>query len=231
MFARTRDDGLRRCLLEAYDDFAVSLARRFGSRREAPEDLAQVARVGLLHALDRFDPARERPFMAFARVTILGELKRHARDHTWPMRVPRSLQEGYLEVIRAVDDLTGELGRSPQISEVAGRCGLGEEEVLEAIELGAARHPASLDLPDRDGRGRRFDPPVDDHTFDGAEARTLIDALVARLPERQREVIRLRFSEQLTQTELAARLGVSQMYVSRLLARTLTRLRTFAEPL
>lgn len=143
------------------------------------------------------EPDRERPFL----VTILGELKRHARDHTWVMRVPRSLQENYLEVIRAVDDLTGELGRSPHIPEVARRCGLGDEEVLEAMEVGAAQHVTSLDLPDRDRQGRRFDPPDPNHALDRAEARALAAALVARLPEKERKIIRLRFSEQHTVRE------------------------------
>jgi RNA polymerase sigma-B factor len=126
-FALHKDPYSRAELVTHYDNLALSLARRFPSRREAREDLIQVARIGLIHAVDRFDPSRNRPFVAFARATIMGELKRHLRDHTWGMRVPRSLQEHYLDVVPIVEDLTQELGRSPRIPEVAARVGLTEE--------------------------------------------------------------------------------------------------------
>jgi RNA polymerase sigma-B factor len=226
VFAAGRDPEVRAELAATYDEFALSLARRFHTRRESVEDLSQVARIGLLHAIDRFDPALERPFVVFARATIVGELKRHVRDRTWVMRVPRSLQEHYLEVVRAADDLAQELGRSPGIPEVAERTGLSEDHVLEAMELGAAQHPASLDalLPD----GNALDPGTDDPALAAVERRAYLAGVLARLPERERTILRLRFIDGLTQTQIGARMGVSQMYVSRMLSRTLSRLRARA---
>jgi RNA polymerase sigma-B factor len=227
-YAATGRPGLRAELLAAYDSFAVGLARRFSSRREAPEDLAQVARLGLLKAVNRFDPGRGRPFTVFARATIVGELKRHVRDRTWSMRVPRSLQEQYLEVVRALDDLTQELGRSPRITDVAARARLTEEQVLEAIELGEVQRPLSLDVPVGEGDGYLLDPGGEDSAFGAVDGRALIGNLLARLTERERQVLQMRFVDELTQAEIAKRIGVSQMYVSRLLARTLSRLRAWA---
>lgn len=222
-YATRRNGRLRDQLAAAYDDYALALARRFHTRRESPEDLAQVARLGLLHAIERFDPALERPFVAFARATVIGELKRHLRDRTWTMRVPRSLQEHYLTVVRAADDLTQQLGRSPRIAELAERTGLSEEEVLEAMELAAFQHPASLDAPTADGR-----PPeagVDDPGLEAAEGRAFLAGVLSRLPARDQRILELRFVDGLTQHEIGDELGVSQMYVSRLLTRTLARLR------
>jgi RNA polymerase sigma-B factor len=227
-YATTRRPALRAELLAAYDGFALGLARRFPSRREGPEDLGQVARIGLLKALDRFDPAWGRPFTAFARATIVGELKRHVRDCTWSMRVPRSLQEHYLVVVRALDELTQELGRSPRIAEVAARAGLSEEQVLEAMELGGAQRPLSLDVPVGEGDGRLLEPGGEDGAYGAVEGRALIDTLFARLSERERQVLQMRFGDELTQAEIAKHIGVSQMYVSRLLTRTLVRLRARA---
>ena len=229
-YAASRDPRLRGELLRAYDGYALGLARKFPSRRESPEDLGQVARIGLLHAIDRFDPSLGRPFTTFARATILGELKRHVRDRTWSMRVPRSLQEQYLVVVRAVDDLTQELSRSPSIREVARRAGMSEEDVLEAMELGGAQRPLSLDLPVGDGDGRALDPGSEDGSLGRVENRALLEALMARLPERERHILQLRFVEEMTQAEIAARIGVSQMYISRLLTRTLGRMRAWARP-
>jgi RNA polymerase sigma-B factor len=215
-------------LVAAYDSFALGLARRFPSRREAPEDLAQVARVGLLKALDRFEVARGRPFTAFARATIVGELKRHIRDRTWSMQVPRSLQEQYLMVARALDDLTAQLGRSPLIPELARGTGLTEEQVLEAMELGGANRLLSFDVPAGEGGGRLFDPGREDSGFAAVDRRALLGVLLARLSDRERQVLHLRFVEGRTQAEIAKQLGVSQMYVSRMLTRTLSRLRARA---
>jgi RNA polymerase sigma-B factor len=227
-YAYTRDPELRDALLAAYDGFAVTLARKFPSRREAPEDLAQVARIGLLHALDRFEPGRGRPFTTYARATILGELKRHIRDRTWSMRVPRSLQENYLAVVRVVDELTQTLGRSPSIPEIAERAGLSEDNVLEAMELGSAQRPLSFEIPSIDPDSRAIDPGMDEPAFRSVDTRALLGVLLARLPERDRRILGLRFVDQLTQAEIAERMGVSQMYISRLLARTLARMRAWA---
>jgi RNA polymerase sigma-B factor len=226
-FAVTRDRAQRDELAVIYDGFAVSLARRFPSRREQFEDLAQVARLGLLKALERFEPDRGQSFMGFAGATISGELKRHIRDKTWSMRIPRSLQEHYLSVVRAADDLAHELRRSPTIAELAERCALSEEQVLEAMELGVNQRPASLDAPT--GSGHLLDPGTGDVGFAAIENRELALVLMASLSERDRRMLELRFREGLTQREIAVRMGISQMQVSRLLARVLERLRLISE--
>lgn len=226
-YAVTGDRCIRNRLAEAYDPLAVSLARRFPTRRESFEDLAQVARMGMLLAVERFDPGRGRPFPAFARVTVEGELKRHVRDRTWVVRVPRSLQEHYLVVIRTVEDLTGELGRSPRVAEVARRAGLTEDAVLEAMELAANQHPTSLDRPEVDGAPRR-ELAGAESPFAPVEERDLLASLLARLPALPARVLRLRFVEGLTQAEIGTRIGMSQMGVSRLLSRTLAQLATRA---
>jgi RNA polymerase sigma-B factor len=225
-FALSRDPRLRAELVTHYDNLALSLARRFPTRRESREDLVQVARIGLLHAVDRFDPNRNRPFVAFARPTILGELKRHLRDHTWAMGVPRSLQEQYLDVVRGVDDLTQELGRAPCISELAARVGLNAGQVLEAIEVDSAAFIQSLDRPADDGR--HLDPGEREPELDRVEARADVAALVRNLPQRTRRVLELRFVDELTQSEIGRRIGTSQMCVSRTLAKTLAGLRIIA---
>ena len=224
-FAVSRDPRLRAELVTHYDNLALSLARRFPTRRESHEDLVQVARIGLLHAVDRFDPDRNRPFVAFARPTILGELKRHLRDHTWGMGVPRSLQEHYLDVVRSVDDLTQELGRVPRLPEVAARVGLNADQVLEAIEVDSAAFIQSLDYPDD---GRHLDPGEPEPDFDRVEIRADLAALVRNLPERTQHVLELRFVDELTQSEIGRRIGASQMCVSRILAKTLAGLRIIA---
>lgn len=225
MYALRRDRRLRDELLAEYDDFAVHLARRFSTRREETEDLTQVARVGLIHALDRYDPQRERPFLAFAGVTIRGELKRHVRDHTWRLRTVRSLQEHYLLVARTADDLTQELGRSPRISEVAARAGLSEEEVLEAMDLAHSVMPMSLDHPGSGSDGAAIDPGATDPGFGRVEDRQMVTKLINRLPQREQRIMRLRFEHELSQAQIAAQLGVSQMCISRILARTIRLMR------
>ncbi len=227
--AATGDRAIRNALAVAYDSFAVAVARRFPTRRETPEDCAQVARVALIRALERFDPGRGRPFTAFARITIEGELKRHMRDRTWAMRVPRSLQEHFFVTLRTVDDLTHELGRSPRIAEVARRAGLSEEAVLEAMDLSSNVRPGPLEVPDTDNP--RGEPGFADPAYNVIEDRDLCESLIARLPERQRQILRLRFFEGLTQREISKQVGVSQMYVSRLLARTLADLAVRARPI
>jgi RNA polymerase sigma-B factor len=227
-YAATRDPEARALLLESYDGFARSLAAKF-RHRESMDDLVQVARIGLLHAIDRFDPELGRPFPLFARITITGELKRHLRDRTWGMRVPRSLQEDYLEVMRAVDELTAERSDSPSMEAVAERCGMSVDRVLEAMELRVSQRALSIDAPATIGS----DEPVldlgqEDAGFGHLENRDLIAHLLARLPERDRRIIELRFMEDKTQSEIAAEIGVSQMCVSRVLARTLGRLRLWA---
>lgn len=227
-YAATHDAAIRAELLASYDGFARSLALKF-RHRESVDDLVQVARIGLLHAIDRFDPALGRPFPLFARITITGELKRHIRDRTWAMRVPRSLQEDYLDVMRAVDELTAERSDSPSMEALAVRCGMSVERVVEAMELRVSQRALSIDVPT--GAGSE-DPVIElgqeDMGFRQLENRQLLANLLGRLPERDRRIIELRFIEELTQSEIAERVGVSQMCVSRVLARTLGRLRLWA---
>ena len=211
-------------LLVHYESLAVRLARQFGTHRELRDDLEQVARIGLIHAADRFDPSRERPFVVFARATIIGELKRHLRDSTWTVKMPRSLHDGYLIVVRAVDDLTQELGRSPRIAEVAARTGLSEDQVLEAMEVS---RPLSLDCSPRDRRS--LEPSEEDSWTERLENGALLASLLAPLTERQRQAIRMHFVEGLSQREIGRRLGVSQMSISRLLAKSLAQMRKHAK--
>lgn len=228
-YAATRNPALRDELAASYDGFARSLSLKF-RHRESADDLAQVARIGLLHAIDRFDPALGRPFPLFARITITGELKRHFRDKTWSMRVPRSLQEDYLRVMRAVDELTAELSSSPSMEELATRCDMPVDRVIEALELRVSQRPLSLDMPPgaQSPEEPAFELGEEDIGFGQLENRELLAYLLGRLPERDRRIIELRFVHELTQSEIAAEIGVSQMCVSRVLARTLGRLRLWA---
>ncbi len=233
-FAATRDARLRDDLVRAYAGFARSLARRFPARRERPEDLVQVALIGLLHAVDHFDPERDTPFLAFASASIFGHLKRHLRDNSWFLKTPRRLQQDYLMVMGAAEDLTHARGRSPTVAEIAEQTDLSEEEVLEAMEVGHARRPLSLDAPSDepdDASGALGEQlGAADPNLAAVEQRALLHDLLARLPERDRLVLHLRFEADLTQAEIAARLGINQMYVSRVLTRTFSRLRGLLEP-
>lgn len=220
-YAATGDHRLRDALLAHYDPLAVRLARGFPSRREEATDLVQVARIGLILALDRFDPARERPFSAFARATITGELKRHLRDRTWPMHVPRSLKEHYLVVCQVADDLTQQLHRSPHASEIAARAGLSESEVREVMKL---LHSTEFMRPEATADS---DPPaIEDPAFGHFENKRTVANMLTTLPPAERETLRLRFELGLSQADIAARLGVSQMSISRGLQRSLDRLRS-----
>ena len=218
-------------LVDRYQSFAAALANRFPSRRDDADDIRQVAMIALVKALDRFDPNTGVAFTTFAWATIHGELKRYQRDHTWAVRVPRSLQERYLRVHSTVEELSTQLGRSPRIDEIAARVGLSNEEVIEAIDLGEARSAASLDSESDEG----FSPTasalaVRDPGIGSAELRTDLQGLLAVLPAREQEIIRLRFMEELTQAEIGQKLGLSQMHVSRLLRQSVARLRRHAMP-
>ena len=228
VYAASGDAAIRSELMASYDGFARSLALKF-RHRESADDLIQVARIGLLHAIDRFDPALGRPFPLFARITITGELKRHIRDKTWSMRVPRSLQEDYLSVMQAVDELTGEQADSPTMEAVADRCGLSVERVIEAMELRVSQRALSIDAPKGGGSDEAMiDPWQEDAGFGRLENQELLGRLLSRLSSRDRRIIELRFVDELTQAEIAEQVGVSQMCVSRVLARTLGRLRLWA---
>lgn len=233
-FFVTRDPELRERLVNAHLGLAASLASRFSSRQESTDDLHQAALLGLLHAIDRFDPTRGVQFTTFAWATISGELKRHFRDRTWGVRVPRRVQELYLVTAEAMDTLTNTLGRSPTADEVACHIGASHEEVVEALEARTAYRLASIDTPGHDGGGEGggdsggMQLGDDDPGFRLVDERSMLSTLISRLPDRERHIIHLRFHEELTQAEIAVRVGVSQMHVSRLLSASLQKLRVWA---
>ena len=204
------------------------LARRFRNRGEPVEDLIQVGTIGLLKAIDRFDLDREVEFSTYATPTIVGELKRHFRDKGWAVRVPRRLQELHLELTKTVGNLAHDLGRSPTVEEIAKAAGISEEEVLEGLEIAQAYNFTSLDAPiDSEDGSTSFADQLggEDEQLENLEYRASLAPEMAKLPERERKIVFLRFFKGLTQSEIAARLGISQMHVSRLLTRTLAQLR------
>jgi RNA polymerase sigma-B factor len=226
-YRRTRDLDLRNRLVEENLGLAHALARRYDERGESLDDLTQVALVGLVKAVERFEPERGLAFSSFAAPTIEGELKRHFRDRRWALRMPRRLQEISLEVTRSVALLAQRHGRSPTISEIARDTGLTEEAVLEGLEAGRAAVASSLDSAsigdDESGPTDRLGEA--DVELDRVEQRLTVSRLLARLPPREREIVRLRFYDGWTQSQIAARFGLSQMQISRLLAQSLERLR------
>jgi RNA polymerase sigma-B factor len=230
-YAETRDRGLRDELITAHMGLAEYLARRFTNRGEPLDDLVQVAALGLLKAVDRFDPERGLEFSTYATPTIVGELKRHFRDKGWAVRVPRRVQELHLRLAGVVGLLSQELGRSPTIGEIAQAAAVSEEEVLEAIEAGHAYRFTSLDAPSGsdDEMSLSAELGAEDQGLIDSEHRVTLSPLIAQFPPRERMILHLRFFEGLTQSEIAGRLGISQMHVSRLLARALAQLRSQAE--
>ncbi len=232
-FARTRTDALRNHLVNAHLGLAEYLARRFANRGEPLDDLIQVASIGLVKAVDRFDPERPVEFSTYATHTIVGELKRHFRDKGWAVRAPRRLQELYLRLGQVVAELSQELGRSPTVAELAAEMQASEEEVLEAMEAGQAYRFASLDAPapgpDDEGSSTLGSQlGEDDLTMAAAEDRAALSPLLEALPPREQRILFLRFFQGLTLSEIATQLGISQMHVSRLLARSLSQLRAVA---
>ncbi len=224
-FAATRDPLLRDLLVEAHLGLAHSLARRFANRGEPREDLVQVASVALIHAVDRFDPSRGFEFSTFATRTVLGELKRHFRDKGWAVRAPRRIQELYLELGSAADALTQELGHPPTVPELSERTGATEEAVLEALEAAQSYRATSIDAPDRRESTIASRLGELDAGFDTAVDHQVLVGALAELPERERRILRMRFVDGLTQSQIADRIGVSQMHVSRLLTASIARLR------
>ncbi|MDQ1517649.1 MAG: polymerase sigma-B factor [Actinomycetota bacterium] len=229
-YARTGDKVLRDEIVGSQVGLAEYLARRFKNRGEPIEDLIQVALLGLLKAVERFDPSRGLEFSTFATPTIVGELKRHFRDKGWAVRVPRRVQELHLRMGSVVNNLSQELGRSPTIPEIAARAEVSIDEVLEAMEAGRAYRFSSIDAPANDDEDRAASPAAaqlgeDDDGLEEVEQRMLLSPLIASLPKREQMIIHLRFFRGMTQSEIAARLGISQMHVSRLLARSLVQLR------
>jgi RNA polymerase sigma-B factor len=236
LFARYRgrdDQAARDELVERFLPLAAQLARRYHRGSEPLDDLVQVASVGLLKAIDRFDPERGLAFSSFAVPTIAGELKRYFRDKGWAVRVPRDLQELAVRVNRATERLLHELGRAPTASEIADDLGVSIEQVLDAREAAAAYRADSLDRPcsDDDQETIRVVDKLgaDDPGYGQVEDSATVERMMASLGEREREILRLRFGEDLTQSEIGARVGVSQMHVSRLLRQAVARLREAAE--
>jgi RNA polymerase sigma-B factor len=226
-FHRSRERPERDALVERYLPLARSLAARYRHTSEPFDDLLQVASIGLLKAIERYDPARGTAFSSFAVPTILGELRRHLRDHTWSIHVPRDLQELGQRLAPATEELALELGRPPTVIEIAQRLGVTEEQVLDAREAVAAHSPASLDEPVKadDAAATLADLlGSEDAALDAAEDALLLDHYLAHLPARSREVLRLRFQEDLKQREIGSILGVSQMHVSRLIRQSLEQL-------
>ncbi|MDG4778889.1 RNA polymerase sigma factor SigF [Micromonospora sp. WMMD961] len=218
---------LRDRAIEAWLPLARHLARRYGGRGAADEDLAQTASVGLIKAVDNFDPSRGVDFTGYAIPTIIGEIKRYFRDRTWAVRVPRRLQELRLSISAANSTLTQTLGRSPTVADVASYLGLPEETVLEGLEGARAYRATSLSTPIGAAGDRELSDTLggDDHEFDRVEIRVALAPALATLPPREREILSLRFHGNLTQAQIAEQVGVSQMHVSRLITRSLATLR------
>jgi RNA polymerase sigma-B factor len=225
-----RDSRARDQLAEEMLPLARALAGRYANRGEPLDDLVQVACIGIMKAIDGFDITREVRFSSYATPTVLGEIKRHFRDKTWSMRVPRGLQELQLQVAKARDKLTNELGRSPTVQEIAGAIEAPFEEVLATIQSVSARRTRSLDEPTGEDVTLADSLGFSDPELERAEIRALLDGAFDVLSERDQEVLRLRFADDLTQTEIALRIGVSQMQVSRLIRQSLARLRIDIEP-
>jgi RNA polymerase sigma-B factor len=226
------DLAAREELCERFLPLARDLALRYTYTDESLEDLVQVASLGLIKAIDRFEPGRGTKFTSYAAPTILGELKRHFRDKGWSLHVPRDLQERTLAVSRATEALSKELGRSPKVREVAAQLGCSVEQVLEAQEAAASYEAASLNAPagrDEDESASLIDLlGQEDSSYDLVEDRDAIASTWVALPDVERQVLELRFMHDLTQREIGERIGYSQMHVSRLLRRALNRVETAA---
>ncbi len=219
----------REALVQRFMPLARSLARRYDRSSEPFEDLLQVAALGLLKALDRFDPALGHPFASFAVPTILGEMRRHFRDSGWSVHVPRGSQERALKVRDAQERLANTRGRAPTVNELAEYLELSTEEVIDALQAIQAYESLSLDAP-RPGASEESTSYGDamgeeDARYELVELDATVSAVMGRIPYREREILRMRFVEDLTQTEIAERIGISQMQVSRLLRRSLDQLR------
>ena len=231
-YHRAGDLAAREELVERFLPFARDLARRYSYTEESFDDLVQVASVGLIKAIDRFDPDRGAKFTSFAAPTILGELKRHFRDKGWALHVPRDLQERTLAVTRETEALSKSLGRSPTVREVANSLGCSVEAVLEAQEAAASYEAASLDAPtsrEDDEAASLIDMLGDeDSAYELVESRDAIASTWKALPDAERKVLELRFMHDLTQREIGDQIGYSQMHVSRMLRRALNLLETAA---
>jgi RNA polymerase sigma-B factor len=224
----------REQLIEQYMSLVRSLARRYSYRGEQLEDLVQIGAIGLIKAIDRFDIERGVELTTYATPNIIGEIKRHFRDKGWAVRVPRGLQELNVQLSRLMEQLTVQLGRSPTIPELAKAAGVEEEEVLEALESGRAYTSLSLSVGGGGGDDDDLDPlesiGTEEHQYEVSEDRAVLAPGFKALDERERTILQLRFFEGLTQSQIAQQVGISQMHVSRLIRRSLEKIReTIAE--
>jgi RNA polymerase sigma-B factor len=229
--ARTAEEAVRNRIVESYAPLAVFFANRYRDRGVESDDLQQVAQLALIQAVDRFDPAFANQFSTFAGRTIDGELKRYFRDRAWAVRVPRDLKELSVEVRQLSDRLSIELGRSPTVADLAAASGHDQDDILAALDVGGAYRADSLDAPAPGGDRSAAPAPastgsVDPH-FERTEVQLAIRSLLATLNPSDRRIVELRFFDELSQDEIAARLGVSQMQVSRLIHRSLDHLRAY----
>lgn len=226
---RTEDRRIRDSLIEDHRWVANHCARRFGGRGEPMADLVQVGLLGVVKAVERYDPAYDVHFATFAVPTVLGELRRHFRDATWPVHVPRRVKELHLELSACIDALHQELRRAPTVAELAERMGIGEDDVLCAMEANAAYRSAPLATPgDRDGEEDAGQEGctlgVDEVDYGRVESSMVVRRLLRHLPERERRIVELRFFENRTQVEIGEQVGLSQVHVSRVLRSSLDRL-------
>jgi RNA polymerase sigma-B factor len=237
LLRRYHEDGdlqAREQLIEQYMSLVRSLARRYSYRGEQLEDLVQIGAIGLIKAIDRFDIERGVELTTYATPNIIGEIKRHFRDKGWSVRVPRGLQELNVQLSRLVEQLTVQLSRSPTIPELAKAAGVEEEEVLEALESGRAYTSLSLSVGGGGGDDDDLDPleslGTEEHQYEVSEDRAVLAPGFKALDERERKILQLRFFEGLTQSQIAQQVGISQMHVSRLIRRSLEKIReTIAE--
>jgi RNA polymerase sigma-B factor len=225
-------DRIRAQLVDAYHDFVYFLARKFQNRGEPLDDIVQVGYLGLIKAIERFDPDLGFEFTTFATLTVAGEIKRHFRDKGTAIRFPRRLQELHQSVVRVNEEMKNQLGREPTVSELAERLGVPPEDVTEAMEIGPAYMPLSLDQPIGSGDGQEGRAIAEqigtaDPELDRVEMRDLLDRAMVHLTPRERSIMAMRFYEQMSQSEIARRLGISQMHVSRLQRAALEQLRKY----
>jgi RNA polymerase sigma-B factor len=231
-YGRTRDPKVREKLILAHMNLVRYLARKFANRGEPLEDLIQVGMIGLINAIDRFDPDRGIRFATYATPTIVGEIRRHFRDRGWAVKVPRRLQELSLAASKAMDQLSQQLDRPPTVAEIAESLGVAEEEAMEALELSDLYELPSLDRDmgsDEDDSSGVLADYIgrEDAEIERFERRNRLSQALKALPERERQIIELRFFRNLSQTEVAKRMKISQMHVSRLQHRALSRLREY----
>lgn len=224
----SRRADVRNELVTGHLPLAEHIAQRFSGRGTPKEDLVQVATVGLINAVDRFQPDQGSDFLSYAVPTVMGEVRRHFRDASWSMRVPRRLKELHLAVAGASTKLAQKLGRAPTPAEIGEHLNISREEVYQGIEAGQAYHTSSLDEPiTNDGDGMPLGESIgeDDSGLEGVENHEALQPLIKALPPRERRILALRFFYNMTQTQIAEQVGISQMHVSRLLSRTLAQLR------